>query len=218
MKKKLPYVDLRLSYPLIMEAGIIMALLLLILASKISFPEIENNVTISIANEETALILPPVTSKTEKTVNPPEKPAIPIEIPNDTPLEVPELELNEFQRVARYMIPPLPQEISVESNLDLFDDIQRLPKMIGGEDAFRNSIEYPILAQRSGIQGIVEVEFVVDENGRVSEPIIVKGIGAGCDKAVLKAIKMQRFEPGMKNGKLASFKIKETVQFILLGT
>jgi|AntRauTorcE11897_2_1112592.scaffolds.fasta_scaffold20188_2 protein TonB len=218
MNKKLPSVDLKLSYPLIMEAGIIMTLLLLIAASKISFPETENNRSILIDTEEVALILPPVTSNTEKTVNPPKKPTIPIEIPNDTPIEVPDIELNEFQRVARYMVPPLPQEISVESNLHLFEGIDQPPQMIGGEDAFRNSIEYPIIAQRSGIQGIVEVEFTVNKNGRVSDPVIVKGIGAGCDKAVLKAIKMQRFKPGIKNGELSLFKIKETVQFILLGT
>ncbi len=88
--------------------------------------------------------------------------------------------------------------------------------MIGGEDVFRESIEYPIRARTFGIEGIVEVEFTVNKRGKVLDPVIVRGIGGGCDEAVLKAIKLQRYTPGVKEGELAEFRIKETVQFILL--
>ncbi len=39
------------------------------------------------------------------------------------------------------------------------------------------------------IEGRVVVQFVVDENGQVVDPQIIRGIGGGCDEAALAAVK-----------------------------
>ena len=58
---------------------------------------------------------------------------------------------------------------------------------------------YPPKAHRDGIQGTVEIEFIVDETGRVSRARIVKSI-AGLDEAALKCVFQWRFSPARKNG------------------
>lgn len=216
MLRKYPSADLKLTYPLIVESGIILALLLLIIVVNAELPETPPVTVNYVESDETALVLPPSVSETKPAITPPPIPTIPVKIPNDNPIDPPPIEMNEFDLTSRLMIPPLPDEIIVKVNYDLLKGIEQLPELIGGEDAFRNSITYPEHARRAGVEGIVEVEFMVDKQGRVHDPVIVRGIGAGCDKAVLKAIKVQRYKPGKKGGKVASFKIKETVQFILL--
>lgn len=216
MFRKVPSADLRLTYPLIIEGGIILALLIMIVATKINLPSQTQERITYVKSEETALILPPSVSETKSIITPPPVPTVPVKIPNDDPIEPPQIEMTEFNTTDRLMVPPLPGQIFVDVNYELLKDIEQLPVMIGGEEAFRKSIEYPKNARRAHIQGIVEVEFNVDEHGRVHNPVIVRGIGGGCDEAVLKAIKIQRFKPGKKAGKIASFRIKETVQFILL--
>lgn len=218
MPSKHPEVDLRLSYPVLFETGVIIALLLMIISMKIDLPEVNTSDLFYVEGDENALILPPSVSENISILKPPPRPQIPVHIPDDKPIEPEPLELTEFNRFSQLMIPPLPQEIVVEPSYDLFKDIEQLPEIIGGEQAFRNSISYPLLARKAGVQGIVEVEFTVTETGKVLDPVIVKGLGYGCDKAVLNAIKLQRYKPGKKAGKVSSFKVKETVQFILLNT
>lgn len=218
MPIKSPEADLRLSYPVLFETGLIIALLLMILSLKIDLPEIHTPDILYVEGDETALVLPPSVSENIAAVKPPPRPKIPVYTPNDKPIEPKPLKLPEFDRYSQLMIPPLPQEIVAEPSYDLFKDIEQLPEMIGGEQAFQNSITYPLLARKAGVQGIVEVEFTVTETGKVLSPVIVKGLGYGCDKAVLNAIKLQRYKPGKKAGKTSSFRVKETVQFILLNT
>ncbi|MDR9415889.1 MAG: TonB family protein [Gracilimonas sp.] len=218
MPRKHPSADLKLSYTLALETGIIIALCLVIFCTKVDLPDLGPKQPSHFDSEEIALILPPAVSEQTAQIKAPPKPHVPIYIPNDDPLKPEPIEVNEYDLVSRLMIPPLPEEILVESNLHLFEDIEQLPKLIGGEQALQNSIDYPEYAKRVGIQGIVEVEFTVTETGKVLNPVIVKSLGYGCDDAVLKAIQMQRYQPGKRAGEITSFRIKETFQFILLRT
>lgn len=76
----------------------------------------------------------------------------------------------------------------------------------GGRDAFqkylaRNTV-YPIGAKQASITGRVTYEFVVDEQGRISNVKILKDIGGGCGdavKAVLENYK-QKWTPAKNNG------------------
>ncbi|WP_020404066.1 energy transducer TonB [Gracilimonas tropica] len=218
MSLKNPSADLRLNYPILLETGIIIALLVLIFCMKIDLPTVNTSSVLYVEGDETALVLPPSVVENTSLIKPPPRPQVPVYLPNDTPIEPEPIEIDEFDRISRLMIPPLPDQIIVEPTYDLFKDIEQLPELIGGEQAFQNSIEYPLLARRARVQGIVEVEFTVSETGKVLDPVIIKGLGYGCDKAVLDAIKLQRYRPGKKAGKVSSFRIKETVQFILLNT
>ena len=58
----------------------------------------------------------------------------------------------------------------------------------------------PEAAAQAGISGRVYVQFVIDKQGRVENPEVVRGLGAGCDEEAIRVIKTARFEPGKIGG------------------
>jgi hypothetical protein len=77
-------------------------------------------------------------------------------------------------------------ERQVESK-EVYVIAEVMPDLIGGLSSIQEQVHYPELAKKSGIEGRVFLQFVVDENGRVVDPIVTRGIGAGCDEAALAA-------------------------------
>ena len=45
------------------------------------------------------------------------------------------------------------------------------------------------------------MQFIVDENGNVSNPVVLRGIGGGCDEEAMRVIKTAKFKPGKQRGK-----------------
>jgi protein TonB len=61
---------------------------------------------------------------------------------------------------------------------------------------------YPLDAQRKGIEGKVVLRFVVNENGQVQNPEVIKAEPAGVfEEAALAAIVKYRFDPAVVNNK-----------------
>jgi protein TonB len=61
---------------------------------------------------------------------------------------------------------------------------------------------YPDEALRAGLEGLVVLEAIVDERGRVGGEIkVVRGLGHGCDEAAVAAVRQWRFRPATRNGK-----------------
>ena len=69
-----------------------------------------------------------------------------------------------------------------------------------------SGIVYPEIAKEAGIQGIVYVSFVVNENGKVEAAKVLKGIGLGCDEEVLRVI--NKMPTWKKPGKNADHPVK----------
>ena len=75
---------------------------------------------------------------------------------------------------------------------------------------------YPSRALRSGIEGVVTVEFTIGVDGSVKDPEIVKAKPPKIfDKAVLKAITRWKFNPDMVNGKPVEKRARQDVKFKL---
>ncbi|HEX2059238.1 MAG TPA: energy transducer TonB [Thermoanaerobaculia bacterium] len=55
--------------------------------------------------------------------------------------------------------------------------------------------EYPVVATKARISGIVAVQVVVGTDGNVEEASIVKPLPFGCDEAVKEAVKRWEFAP-----------------------
>lgn len=78
---------------------------------------------------------------------------------------------------------------------------------VGGMEKFYQVIganmKYPLEARQRGIEGRVFIEFVVNEDGNLSDFRTLKGIGAGCDEEALRVIKFSpAWSPGKENGKI----------------
>ncbi len=75
---------------------------------------------------------------------------------------------------------------------------------------------YPARALRSGIEGVVTVEFTIAVDGSVKDPVIVKAKPPKIfDKAVLKSIAKWKFNPDMVNGKAVEKRARQDVKFKL---
>jgi periplasmic protein TonB len=82
---------------------------------------------------------------------------------------------------------------------------------------FKNKVEpkYPDQARRDGIEGTVQLEILIDENGRVRKIKVLKSPGHGLDKAAIAAVSKSQFHPGVINGKPVPVKIKIPYRFVL---
>lgn len=94
------------------------------------------------------------------------------------------------------------------------------PQFPGGSFALDTylKIAYPLKARESGIQGTVYTTFIVNENGKIINPRIIKGITPELDEAALNAIKnMKSWNPGKNKGQNVSVRFFLPIRFILEG-
>ena len=74
---------------------------------------------------------------------------------------------------------------------------------------------YPQEARKAEVEGVVQLEVLIDTEGRVRHVKVLKTPGAGLEKAAVAALSKSRFDPGMVNGKPVPVKIKIPYRFIL---
>jgi periplasmic protein TonB len=95
------------------------------------------------------------------------------------------------------------------ANDDIKDqgELDELPEYPGGLDMFRakvgDLIEYPISATENKIEGIVQLEFVVDEKGLISHVKVKSSVGYGCDEEALRVfniVSKTNWKPAKING------------------
>lgn len=95
--------------------------------------------------------------------------------------------------------------------------VDQLPEIVGGTDSLLTIIMYPEIARRAGIEGIVIVEFTIDTIGKVKNYNTIKGIGAGCDDAVIGGLIFgPKFLPAKKDNKPIDILMRIAVKFSLV--
>jgi protein TonB len=78
------------------------------------------------------------------------------------------------------------------------------------------NIKYPSVAQDNGIQGRVLVSFVVNKDGSIVDPEVIKSVDAALDKEAMRVIKaMPKWNPGKQRGKPVRVKYTVPVLFRL---
>lgn len=78
-------------------------------------------------------------------------------------------------------------------------------------------LHYPTMAREAGVKGTVVVQFVVNEDGELSDIEIVKDIGAGCGReSVRVAKKMPKWIPGKQRGQPVKVRMRLPIKFKLL--
>jgi len=113
---------------------------------------------------------------------------------------------HELLNLGTHEAPPAVEEFAV---------VERMPELIGGLASIHRAVRYPVLAKKAGIEGRVIVQFVVDEQGRVVDPVVVRGLGAGCDEEAVRAVRRARFRPGTQRGVPVKVKMSVPVTFRL---
>ena len=75
--------------------------------------------------------------------------------------------------------------------------------------------EYPRSLKQAGVEGVVEVEFIVDESGRVRDARVVRASAPEFAAPTLAAVARWRFEPGLRQGMPVNFRMRVPVVFDL---
>ncbi len=102
----------------------------------------------------------------------------------------------------------------------IYNVIDQMPEFPGGIDKLlqfiNDNMKYPSKAQMEGIQGRVIVQFIVDEDGYIMEPNIVRNVEPSLDNEALRLIKMlPQWKPGTLKGKAVKVKYTVPVAFKL---
>jgi protein TonB len=210
--------ELKQGYLIRVELGIMLSLLIVITAAKVDIKAEKDGDVISINKQEEVFMEEIVQTKQEQKAPPPPRPVIPIEVPNDEILEDEIIDLDaELDLGASVMElpPPPPREIEQEDEEEIFVVVEQMPELIGGLGAVQKLITYPDMAIKAGIEGKVIVQFIIDKDGNVVDPFVIRGIGGGCDKEALKAVSKAKFIPGRQRGKPVMVRFSVPVSFRL---
>ena len=108
-------------------------------------------------------------------------------------------------------------------NGKVYTFVEQMPQLPGGGgsaavvSAIQSKVVYPAQAIQQQLQGRVFVNFTVGADGLVHDTKVVKGLGAGCDEAVLAAVQqLPRFIPGKQAGRPVSVSFTVPVTFRLV--
>lgn len=101
----------------------------------------------------------------------------------------------------------------------IFEFVEWMPEYPAGEEALNNylekNIQYPKQASDNKIEGKVIVNFIVNEDGSLSNIKLVRGIGFGCDEEAIRLIQsMPKWKPGKQNGKPVKVYMNQLITFV----
>ncbi len=193
--------DLRRSYNVYLQLGLIVALLSFIGLVRINLYS-EPPAPPPVEEQEEVVMEEVIQTKQIETPPPPPRPPVPVEVPNDEIIEDEIIDLDtELDLDGPLDLPPPPPPKEDEPEDDFFVVVEQMPQLRGGLAALQRKVSYPEMARRAGIEGRVTVQFIVNEQGRVENPRVIRGIGGGCDEEALKAVQSARFTPGMQRGR-----------------
>ena len=206
--------------------GFVIALGVMFVALEWTQREVEDNSELYSArdvslNEE----MIPITLPEKKTVPPPPAAVTKAEIieivEDDADIEedimastednVEWVDLDDYEVVE---VEPEPEEE------EIFMVVEDQPEFPGGTAALleylRKNIKYPAICRENNIQGRVLVTFIVNKDGAIVEPEVVKSVNPSLDKEALRVIsQMPNWKPGSQRGKPVRVKYTVPVNFRL---
>jgi protein TonB len=94
------------------------------------------------------------------------------------------------------------------------------PMRVGGDIQAPERIhyiapDYPELARRARLGGIVILQATIDREGAVTEVEVLRGLGLGLDEAAVSAVSQWQYTPTFYNGRPVEILLTVTVQFTL---
>jgi protein TonB len=114
--------------------------------------------------------------------------------------------------------PPAPVDVPIVSETLIFAEVMPTYGK-GSDDALRyiyKNVVYPSIARDNGVEGKVTAQFVINEEGKVTNVKILRGIGAGCDEEVLRVLtNMPSWSPGYQGKRPVRVRITVPVTFKL---
>lgn len=102
----------------------------------------------------------------------------------------------------------------------VFEKVENMPEFPGGVHGLMQyiskSLKYPMAAQKAGKQGKVIVAMIVDKEGNITEPKVIKGVDPLLDAEAIRIISnMPQWKPGTDKGEKVNVKYTLPIVFRL---
>ncbi len=224
--KKNPKADLEKRRGLYLEIGLVVILVASLVAFNVKSYDKEEKVQFERqASEEQEEIVIQTQQEELPPPPPPEQPEVTTEfevIDDDKEVKnelVVNAEVNEDTKNIEIVQVKVEEE-EEEEETQIFTVVENDPEFPGGMDALykylRENIKYPQLARENNITGKVYVTFVVERDGSIAQPRVLKDIGGGCGAEAIRVVKsMPKWTPGKQRGKAVRVQFNLPVSFNL---
>ena len=102
----------------------------------------------------------------------------------------------------------------------VYDVAEKLPEYPGGMEAMMKflseNVHYPEEAYKSGVQGRVLVNFIIEKDGSISNVHVIKKVNDNLDAEAVRVVSaMPKWTPGMQEGKVVRVKYTLPITFRL---
>lgn len=103
---------------------------------------------------------------------------------------------------------------------EIFDVIEIQPNPPGGMEGWNKylseNISYPQQARSMGVEGTVIVVFVINSDGSISNPEILRGIGGGADEEAIRVVQNSpNWSPAQQKGHVVNSRMRLPIRFKL---
>ena len=168
----------------------------------------------------------PITEQEQKQAPPPPPEAPKAEeiiqiVENDAEVEESTIQASdETDKAVEVKYVPVEVEEEEVEEQQIFQVVEEMPEFPGGMAEcmkfLSKNIKYPPISAENGIQGRVIVQFVVNQDGSIVDPAVVRGVDSHLDKEALRVIQMMpKWKPGKQRGKAVRVKYTVPVMFRL---
>lgn len=101
---------------------------------------------------------------------------------------------------------------------EIFLVVEKHPEFVGGSSKFYQyvgqEIRYPLEARKNDIEGTVNVQFIIEKDGSISDVKAIDGIGYGCDEEAIRVVQNAgTFQPGVQRGKPVQVRMTLPIEF-----
>jgi TonB family protein len=116
------------------------------------------------------------------------------------------------------VVPVIPEPSIDEA---IFEVVEQMPEFHGGQDSLAlfisKHLRYPKGAEEFEKEGKVYIKFVVEPDGRITNPRVLKTFDSECSKEALRVIKLTsgKWKPGTQRGKPVRVNVVQPVTFKL---
>lgn len=224
--KKSPKADLEKKKGLFLEIGLVATLAIVLLAFNIK----------SYDQKEIEIVRTQVDGPEEVDVDitrPDEPPPPPPEPEVVTPtelnvvadnVEVDDVDINaedDANQAQQEYVAPVVETVEEDvKDEEIFVSVEKMPEFPGGEEKLykylRDNLKYPDMATQQNIQGKVYVQFVVEKDGSIANPKVLRDIGGGCGDEALRVVRaMPKWNPGIQRTKKVRVQYTLPVNFQL---
>jgi protein TonB len=201
IERKKPDADLRNYHTVFLEIGLLITLVILIVAVRLDLTS-QGPEEVVLDEQEVVEMEEIIQTRQIETPPPPPKQPVPVEVPNDEIIEDVDIDIGgDLDLGGTLDMPPPPPPAEEEEEEDFFVVVEEMPELIGGLAELQSKIRYPEMARRAGIEGRVFIQFIVNEQGQVENPRVMRGIGGGADEEALRVVSQAQFKPGMQRGR-----------------